>query len=50
MNKIKVCFPQGSIEVPHDLPLMDLGLTLALYYLRLRWNVKARRLEVIPIY
>jgi hypothetical protein len=50
MKEIQVHLAHGWIQLPYDLPLIDLALALALHYLRLRWNVQARRLEVTPIY
>jgi len=49
MRDIKIKFPHYWIELPYDLPLIELARALAQTRLRLRWNVKARRLEVTPI-
>ena len=50
MKEIKVRFPHYWIELPYDLPLIDLARALAKTRLRLRWNVQARRLEVKAIH
>ena len=49
MREIKIRFPHYWIELPYDLPLIDLARALAKTRLRLRWNVPARRLEVKAI-
>jgi hypothetical protein len=50
MREIKVRFPNDWIELPYDLPLIDLARVLAHTRLRLCWNVQARRLEVKAIH
>lgn len=50
MKKIRIRCAHDWIDLPYDMPLIELGLALALHYLRLRWNVKARRLEVTTVY
>jgi hypothetical protein len=50
MREIKVRFPHDWIELPYDLPLIDLARTLARTRLRLFWNMKERRLEVKAIH
>lgn len=50
MREIKVRFPHDWIELPYDLPLIDLARALAHTRLRLCWNVPARRLEVKAIH
>jgi hypothetical protein len=50
MKEIEVRFPHYWIELPYDLPLIDLARALAKTRLRLRWNVQARRLEVKAIH
>ena len=50
MREIKVRFPHDWIELPYDLPLIDLACALAHTRLRLCWNTKARRLEVKAIH
>ena len=48
MKEIKVRFPHYWVELPYNLPLIDFAHFLAAHTcLRLRWNMKARRLEVI---
>lgn len=50
MKEIKVRFPHYWIELPYDLPLVDLARALARTRLRLIWNIQARRLEVRAIH
>jgi hypothetical protein len=50
MKEIKVRFPHYWIELPHDLPLIELARALARTRLRLTWNIQARRLEVRAIH
>ena len=50
MREIKVRFPHDWIELPYDLPLIDLARVLAHTRLRLCWNVQACRLEVKAIH
>ena len=50
MREIKVRFPHDWIELPYDLPLIELARVLAHTRLRLCWNVQARRLEVKAIH
>ena len=50
MKEIKVRFPHYWIELPYNLPLIELARVLAKTRLRLRWNVQARRLEVKAIH
>ena len=50
MKEIKVKFPHYSIELPYDLPLIELARALAHTRLRLTWNITARRLEVKAIH
>jgi len=50
IREIKVRFPHYWIEIPYDLPLIELARALAHTRLRLRWNIKARRLEVMAIH
>ena len=50
MKEIKVRFPHYWIELPYDLPLIDLARALEGTRLRLAWNIQARRLEVKAIY
>ena len=47
MKEIKVRFPHYWIELPYDLPLIELARALAHTRLRLCWNKQTRRLEVI---
>lgn len=50
MKEIKVRFPHYWIELPYDLPLIELARVLAKTRLRLIWNIQARRLEVRAIH
>lgn len=50
MKDIKVRFPHYWIELPYDLPLIELARVLARSRLRLCWNVQARRLELRAIH
>ena len=50
MKEIKVRFLQDWIELPYDLPLIDLVCALANIRFRLVWNIQARRLEIKDIY
>ena len=50
MKEIKVRFPHYWIELPYDLPLIELARALARTRLRLIWNIQARRLEVRAIH
>lgn len=46
MKEIKVRFPHYWIDLPYDLPLIELAKILAHTRLCLRWDMKARRIEV----
>jgi hypothetical protein len=50
MKEIKVRFPHYWIELPYDLPLIELARALAHTRLRLTWNIPARRLELKAIH
>jgi len=50
MRNIQIRFPHYWIELPYDLPVIELARALAHTRLRLTWNVQARRLEVKAIH
>ena len=49
MRSVRIAGAQPWIELPYELPLIDLARALAKTRLRLCWNVPARRLEVKAI-
>ena len=50
MREVRIRFPYYWIELPYDLPLIELAHVLARTRLRLCWNIDARCLEVKAIH